>query len=576
VEEVSWRMTMWIVRLGLALGVLIAACGAPVPSAPTAGGPAPERAAGPKRIKSALMGDPPVLNLKLQSTNVAGTDVLEELTNSGLATPDDRGVLQPQLAEAVPSVENGLWKLLPDGRMEMTWKLRDGVTWHDGAPFTSDDLTFTADVIRDRQVPNFNNVAYNAIESVEAPDATTLVVRWNRPYIYADTLFTRILSLPMPRHLLERPYTDEKSSFTQLPYWSQEFVGTGPFKIREWTAGSHIILDANEAYVLGRPKVDGIDLKLIPDSSTLASNVLAGEVELTVGRNLSLEQAMQTRDLWRDGKMEYGLRGWLVMYPQFLTPDPPVVANPRFRQALLHGTDRTQLAESLQAGLVSAADSFLNPREPDYPAVESNVVKYPYDLRRAAELIEELGYTRASDGFWVDSAGQRLSVEIRSTADNDIHHKSLFAVADYWQRMGINSEPLLIPIQRANDREWRAGQPGFGLQQQPNDLGVLPRVLHSSSAAVAENNYAGSGTSYARYMNPEYDTLLDRYATTIPKSDRVRVLGDILKFQTENVLLMGMFYLAQPSLIGNRLRNVGAASGTATSAWNAYLWDIQR
>ena len=556
------------------LVLLATACGGSTSSRPSSSASAPDAPGAPKRIKSALMGDPPVLNLKLQSTNVAGTDILEELTNSGLATPDDRGQLQAQFAEAVPTIDNGLWKLLPEGKMETTWHIRPNAVWHDGAPFTSDDLLFTMDVVRDRQLPQFNNPAYNAVESIEAPDQRTIVVRWRQPYIYADTLFTRVLSMPLPRHLLEKPYTEERATFTQLPYWAEEFVGIGPFKIREWVRGSYIILDANEAYVLGRPKIDGIDLRLIPDSSTLASNVLAGEVELTVGRNLSLEQAMQTGALWQAGKMQFGLRGWLVMFPQFLTPDPAVVANARFRAALLHGTDRVQLAESLQAGLVSAADGFLNPNEPDYPAVQSNVAKYAYDPRRGAEILEELGYVKGGDGFYADSSGQRLAVEIRSTADNDIHHKSLFAVADDWQRLGVTTEPMLIPIQRANDREWRAMMPGFGLQQQPNDLGIVPRLLHSTSAAVADTNYAGSGTAYSRYMNPEYDALLDRYTTTIPKPDRVRVLGDILKYQTENVLLMGMFYLAQPSLVGNRLRNVSPGGGTATQAFNAYLWDV--
>jgi peptide/nickel transport system substrate-binding protein len=520
------------------------------------------------------MGDIPVLNLKLQTGNIAGTDVLEELTNSGLATPTDRGHLEPLLAETVPSLDNGLWKLQPDGKMETTWRLRPGITWHDGAPLTSDDLLFTLDVVRDRGVPAFNSVAYNGIESVEAPDSLTILVRWRQPYIYADTLFTRSLSLPMPRHLLEKTFVEEKAGFTQSPYWVEEFVGAGPFKIREWLRSSHITLDANETYVLGRPKVDGIDLKLIPESNTLVSNILAGEVETTLGRALSIEQALQTAAVWPDGRMEYGLRGWLPMFPQFLTPDPAIVASPRFRAAMLHGTDRQQLAEALQAGLTSAADSFVSPSEPDYKAVEPNIVRYPYDPRRTAEIMEELGYTKGADGFYMDAVRQRLTVEIRTTSDNDIHRKTLYAVADQWQRVGVGVDPLLIPLQRAADREWRALLPGFGLQQQPNDLGIVPRLLHSSVAALPENNYAGSGTAYARYMNPEYDALLDRYAVTIPKPERTRVLGEIVKYQTENVLLMGLFYLAQPALIGNRLRNVTPGGGTSTQAFNAYQWDL--
>lgn len=72
-----------------------------------------------------------------------GSNLITELVHTALTALDNKGVLQPRLAEAVPSLENGLWKVFPDGRMETTWKLKPGLRWHDGTPFTSDDLLFT-------------------------------------------------------------------------------------------------------------------------------------------------------------------------------------------------------------------------------------------------------------------------------------------------------------------------------------------------------------------------------------------------------------------------------------------------
>src|SRR4030095_15173564 len=111
-----------------------------------------------------------------------------------------------------------------DGRMETMWKIRPGARWHDGTPFTSDDLVFTARVVQDPELAVFRDRAYELIESVEAPDPRTVTVRWRRPFLEADTLFGT-LALPMPRHILERPFIEDKTTFLDLPHWSQEFIG---------------------------------------------------------------------------------------------------------------------------------------------------------------------------------------------------------------------------------------------------------------------------------------------------------------------------------------------------------------
>src|SRR5439155_26739855 len=99
------------------------------------------------------------------------------------------GHLRPQFAEALPSLENGLWQVFPYGRMETTWRVRPGASWHDGTPLTSADLLFTAAVSQDKDTPIFAHGAYKLIEAVEAPDPRTVTVRWTKPYIDADAMF---------------------------------------------------------------------------------------------------------------------------------------------------------------------------------------------------------------------------------------------------------------------------------------------------------------------------------------------------------------------------------------------------
>jgi peptide/nickel transport system substrate-binding protein len=517
---------------------------------------------GVKRVAVAIQGDPKTLNSKVNSAgagSVPGVDALERFVNSGLVVVANAGEVRAQLAVRIPSLENGLWVVFPDGRMTTTWNLRPGPTWHDGTPATSADVLFTSIVERDRETPAFRDAAYASVESVEAPDPQTVVVKWRSPYIEADRMFEVLL----PRHLLERPYGEDKVTFLQIPYWTESFIGNGPFKLREWARGSHLILDAYDPYVLGRARIDEIEVKFIPDSNTLIANLLAGSVEVTIGRSLSLEQAIQVRDQWRDGRVD--------IYPQLLNPTPAVVADLSLRRALLHATDRQKMADELMAGYSAVAHVYMNPREPEYREIESRIVRYDYDPRRAAQLIEGLGFTRGADGFYRDGAGQRLSVEVRAGLSLDIQTKSLFALAEDWQRAGVGVEPVVVPPQQATDRQYRATRPAFEVVRQPNSVNSVVRA-HGAETPLAENSFTGANRT--RYRSTDFDALLDRYVATIPQRDRMIVLGQIVHHITDQVVWLGLFHDTEATMIGNRLRNVTARSQSSAQTWNAHEWDV--
>src|SRR6185295_3378032 len=133
--------------------------------------------------------------------------------------------------------------------------------------------------------------------------------------------------VPLPKHLLDQPFQDEKAKFTDLPFWTTDFVGTGPFKVKEYVRDSYVLLEAFDSYILGRPKIDLLEVRFIPDGNTLSANVLAGAVELTIGRGLSLEQGLTLRDAWHEGKMESAPSNGIFLWPQLLTPNPQVIAD---------------------------------------------------------------------------------------------------------------------------------------------------------------------------------------------------------------------------------------------------------
>ncbi len=533
---------------------------------------APERATGPKRLVAVVAGDPHTLYQKLNpSSTVRGVEELELIVNAGMSVQDNTGVYRPQLAEAVPSLANGLWQLYPDGTMETTWNIRTDAQWHDGAPVTPQDLIFAATVGQDRDLQISRHKGLVLIDSMEATGPRTITVRWKQPYIEADRTFSAQMALPLPSHLLEAAYIADKSSFPNLPYWTEQFIGSGPFRVKELVRGSHMILEANEKYVLGRPKLDTIEVRFIPDPNTLVANVLADAVDLALGRGVSLEQALQVRDQWRSGKAEMALASFVQVFPQLLSPTPVVIANPRFRQALLMGIDRQEMVDSIQSGVVPIAHVFVAPDEPEYPAIEPAVVKYPYDPRAAAQMIEQLGYSKGADGVYRDGSGQRLEVELRATA-GDLNQKTMFGVASYWQRLGLAPETVAIPPQRASDLEYRATFPGFSVQRQGGELSFMEN-FHSSQARTRENRFAGSNNT--RYMSPELDAIIDSYLRTIPEAERMAVAREGVRHITENVVEFPLFYDTQPALIANKLVNVYAARGNTQTAWNAHEWDVR-
>src|SRR5205085_2612364 len=162
------------------------------------------------------------------------------------------------------------------------------------------------------------------------------------------------------------------------------------------------------------------------------------------------------------------------------------------------------------------------------------------------------GYTKDADGIFRDQNNERLTVEVRTTSGDDLRDKLLFALGNEWPKIGVAVDPVIIPRQRADDREYRAARPAFEIVRQPNDLseGALTRLI-SSEAALPENNYRGQNR--VRYMNPEYDALVDRYLVTVPTAERIDIARQLVRHISENVPILGLLYDAEPVLVANRV-----------------------
>src|SRR6266508_765263 len=158
-------------------------------------------------IVAAIWGDPQTLNPAMNQIGAGGAGGVTEialLLNVGMADVNFTIANEPRLAEQIPSLENGLWRVFPDGRMETTFRIKPNARWHDGTMVSSDDLAFTVRVGQDPEVALLRDRAYESIESVEAIDARTALVRWKTPYVWADSLFSAN-TVPLPNHILDGP-----------------------------------------------------------------------------------------------------------------------------------------------------------------------------------------------------------------------------------------------------------------------------------------------------------------------------------------------------------------------------------
>jgi peptide/nickel transport system substrate-binding protein len=530
-----------------------------------------------KRITTVIRGNPFALAQAINAGGagtVPGVDQVEALIHTGLAVEDGQGRLQPRLAERVPSQANGLWQVFPDGRMETTWVLLPNLMWQDSTPFTPDDLAFTVQVLQEPTVELARTPAYELIERIDSPDPRTVTVVWKKPFIKADALFATInisnqRILPMPKHLLEAEFRQDPSSFTQLPYWTRGFVGLGPYRVHDYLEGTYMTLRASDNFVQGRPRIDEIEVKFIPDPNTIAANVLADAIDLTLGGRFSIDWGINLRDRWSSGKMEVGTTGsFMGIFAQLLSPNPPVLGENAFREALLRSLDRREMSDTIQAGLAPVTHSLIGSDQPEFAVVDPHVVKYDYDPRRAVQLVEGFGYARGGDGGLRDATGQRLTLEIRTRGGDDLQEKTLWGASDYFQRIGITMEPLIFPALRANDREFRSTHPGLEVVRQPAGGDALQRY-HGSDVPTAENNYRG--VNRTRYRNAELDILIDRYSTTIPERERNDVLAQAINHMTRNIVVLGVYAIVDPTMVSNRLAGVDFGNPT----WNAHEWNLR-
>jgi peptide/nickel transport system substrate-binding protein len=567
-----------------AVGVTLGGCASgATPGAPTASSDASSRspqAAAPKTLQLALQGfqEPKSGIIEPSGVGSGGFDPLEHflIFHSSLTVYDPLGRLIPRLAEKVPSLDDGDWKVLPDGRMELTWRLRPDLQWHDGTALSAEDFVFGSQIVKDPDVPATRPAWGPLVTDALAPDARTLVLVWKESSFLGGGTGAGDLTA-LPRHRLADLYqAGDKQAFINSTSWTTDFVGLGPYKLVQWQRGSFIEAQAFDQYVLGRPKTDRILIKYVGDVNAIVAGMLGGDLDIVpMGARFDSGQVVAVRDAWGpDGGMAtvvpFGIR---TVWLQFRDPNAPWARDVRVRRALAHATDRQGMSDALQYGLTPPADTFVMPEDPAFRLAESQgLARYPYDLNRTWQLLAEAGWTMGADNTLRDRAGQPLALDVSATGQGS-NVQEIETVASQWQSAGFRASVVPLPPQAANLDERKNTVAGaFVWPWSPN----LTAPQNLITAQISTERTAWKGRNYGGYSSTAYDALYDRFAGSLQPEARDRVTADLMKLIADDLPVIPIYYYGTGVVARKGISGPGTLTPMQTaSTWNIETWEAR-
>ena len=525
--------------------LIVSACApAADPAAPSAGN-AHEPRSQPKVLTIGIQQEPTDF-YKFGSTASGGVANVPPIAQDAMVTLNAQGRYEPLLATESISVERGTWRVNDDGTMDTTWKIRPNVKWHDGAPFSVEDILFGLTVRRDPAIGARTYGRLDLLQSASAVDPLTLVLHWSTTYAAAD----QALDLDaFPKHLLEDTYISQKESFINSPYLSSQFIGQGPYKLSEWQASSHMIFTRFDDYHQGRPPLDRVTVRFLGDQNTMVANILSGAVDLLPGV-VGVDAAVQVEQQWAGtgNQVRYDLTDSprqveIQFRPETARPKDGLT-NLRVRQAFYHAIDRATLVDVMTQGRGASADSWVAPTSSLRPSLESSIPQFPYDPTRAQQLLTEAGWVRERDDNLANrGSGEWFAAELWTNPGGD--EKAMSVIASNWRGVGAQVSEYVIPPARASDREYTALYPTALVTTNPPEVMIAGRYS-SKEVRSAANRWNGQNRS--GYSNPALDALLDRLTVTINPNDRASLLREIVQVEMGDVVLMSLFWDVAPTL----------------------------
>lgn len=459
----------------LILSVIATAC-----STDPSKGTSKESNAAPN-LTIALAGEPEGLDPQNSSDNISNMITYQIADN--LVTFNQDMQIVPQLAES--------WTVSDDEK-SWTFKLKQGVSFQDGAPFNADAVKTSFErVINENNKLTRYSLLGPFIDHISVNGDTEVTFHLKNPLgPFLNNLAAPGSAILSPKSIKENPAGVDKNP-----------VGTGPFKLKEWSPGNYLLLEANPDYWGGKPNVGTLTFKPVPDNSARVLMLETGEADVIL--------PVPTSDIDRLAKNDQlaisSRQTNRVLYIGLNNVKAPL-NNVKVRQALNYGIDKETLVNKLLQGRVKVATSAIGEKVFGY----SNVGAYPYDLKKAKQLLQEAGVTEGTTLRFVYSSNVPQDRQAAEFVQNSLQQLG-FKVELRQLELGTYTDTIKDP--NSFEMYLRGAAP------LTNDADYVLRALLLSGS---KNNYNG-------FSNPEIDKLLEAGFTVTQQEERERIYADLLK-----------------------------------------------
>jgi peptide/nickel transport system substrate-binding protein len=545
-----------------AVAAMVASCtGGPVSSPPPRGG-----------TVVVAWQEPATLDL-LYAPGVQSAATIARVAVEGLVGVDPEGNLFPVLAREVPTLANGDVKLSPDGgAMSVRYRLRDGVKWSDGTPFTSADVRFTwRAIMTDPKVAS--REGYDKIDDVETPDVLTAVVL----YRTLDPAYTSRFDTVLPRHLLDNAGDAARIAYGRAP------LGTGPFRISEFAAGDHVTAERNPN-ARTPPLLDRVIFRFTPSLDVAKAQLKAGEADLAPSifesdvPDLTSEPALAIAQA-PSPIVETVLFNFAR--PADTGADPaqphPILSDRAVRHALAIATPKQRIVDTLLYGRAHAGTSEV----PIGWAVVPGAVQDGYDPAAAKRELDAAGWIAGADGIRARD-GVRASLRLVGTTGNALRERIEQVLVDEWKAIGIEVKIANVPsamltaswsangVRKRGTFDMVIANAGLGTAGA-DPIAYAAQRFRCSSIPTAANN--GAGANYGRWCDVAADRAIADAAATLDREKQKSRLGAALTSVVAQVTGIWIYDRGRIDAYRTRLHGI-RSNGWDQVTWNVAEWWI--
>lgn len=475
-------------------------------------------------LNSTLWPEPPgiIIGVNLNApTLLPATKMFE-----GLLTYDFNLSPEPMLAKS--------WEVSEDG-LTYTFHLRDDVKWHDGEPFTSEDVVYTLTEfipeVHARSRPTF------ARTEVSAPDDHTVVLTLKEPYGPMIRSFDAIGAPMMPAHIYKG--TDIRNNPA-----NREPIGTGPFKFSEWRSGEYIHLVKNDDYYLeNRPYLDEIYYRFIPDSASRALALELGQVQLATQNDIEL---VDVNRLEMMPNLEVTTKGWEwgapISWLEMNVRREPF-DDMRFRKAVMYALDHEFIRDNIFFGWAAIPTGPIHSSSPFYT---DDVVTYPHDAEKAKALLDEMGLAP-------DSNGVRAEIGLLG-----LPYGEMWDRLSQYIKQSLGEVGIKVTLEASDVAGWGSRIANWDVDMSTTYLTTLSDpALGVARSYITENQKKGVlFTNTAGYSNPEVDRLFAEAASEPNPDKRMEMYHEVQKIIADEVALAWLVELQWPTVHSANLKNV--------------------